>query len=269
MEHTSLLQADYLDIVFHNRNKYYGGYELRKNYHVRMKKAVTSMLLFCAALVSYSFINLEKPDPNALKTNPAKEITTVICDIKPPVHIEQPKPIATAAPAVKRTVANPPPVIVPDIKVTIPPPTIDELKDGESGLLNAKGDPNGIVVATTTTTGKGTEIITAPTALPPTKPYEFVQEMPSFNGNMFGYLQSNLNYPAAAKENGIEGSVVIQFVVNEDGDISDVKVMRGLGGGCSEEAVRVVKSMPRWKPGRQNGQAVKVFFTLPIRFKLD
>ncbi|MCI1265079.1 MAG: energy transducer TonB [Saprospiraceae bacterium] len=78
-----------------------------------------------------------------------------------------------------------------------------------------------------------------------------------------------MKYPAIARENDIQGTVVVQFVVAKDGDITKVNVVRGIGGGCDEEAVRVVKSMPNWKSGKHNGKAVPVNFTLPIKFKLE
>ena len=78
-----------------------------------------------------------------------------------------------------------------------------------------------------------------------------------------------IKYPAIARENGISGQVIVQFVVSKDGDIKNAKVMRGIGGGCNEEALRVVNEMPRWKPGKHNGRAVPVTFTLPIKFVLQ
>ena len=97
----------------------------------------------------------------------------------------------------------------------------------------------------------------------------FVEQMPQFMGNMQDYLASHINYPAAAKEANIQGRVGITFVVNEDGTITDAKVARGIGGGCDEEALRVIRSMPKWKPGKQNGVALKVLFTQVITFKLE
>lgn len=97
-----------------------------------------------------------------------------------------------------------------------------------------------------------------------------VEEMPEFPGGMAKlteYLAKNIKYPQAARENGIQGRVFVNFVVERDGSISNVKVMRSLGGGCDEEAVRVVKSMPKWEPGKQRGKAVRVSYNLPINFK--
>jgi len=103
------------------------------------------------------------------------------------------------------------------------------------------------------------------------KIFTFVEEYPEFPGGdkaLREFILNNLNYPEIARKTGITGTVYVQFVVEKDGSISDVKVVRGIGGGCDEEAVRVVKSMPKWKPGKQRGQPVRVYFTLPIEFKL-
>jgi protein TonB len=85
---------------------------------------------------------------------------------------------------------------------------------------------------------------------------------------LYEYIKNNVNYSELAIKTNIEGTVYVEFVVEKDGSISDVKVLRGIGGGCDEEAVRVVKSMPKWKPGKQRGQPVRVYYTLPIDFKI-
>ncbi|MFN3940550.1 MAG: energy transducer TonB, partial [Chitinophagales bacterium] len=99
-----------------------------------------------------------------------------------------------------------------------------------------------------------------------------VEEMPTFPGGdkaLYEYLAKNIKYPAVAKDNGIEGKVYIKFVVNEDGSVSQVSLARGIGGGCDEEAMRVVSGMPKWTPGKQRGKNVKVWYTLPVYFKLQ
>jgi protein TonB len=99
-----------------------------------------------------------------------------------------------------------------------------------------------------------------------------VEQMPSFPGGMAAlmkYLATHIKYPELAKESGIQGRVFINFVVEPDGSISHVKVLRGIGGGCDEEAVRVVKSMPKWIPGKQRGKPVRVSFNLPVKFTLE
>jgi protein TonB len=98
-------------------------------------------------------------------------------------------------------------------------------------------------------------------------PIRYVEQMPQFD-ELNQYLSTHLRYPEAAKENNIQGRVSVEFVVNEDGSISNARVLRGIGGGCDQEALRVVNAMPKWKPGKQNGKAVKVYFVLPIVFVL-
>jgi protein TonB len=109
------------------------------------------------------------------------------------------------------------------------------------------------------------------TQVQPVPVYQFVEQMPQFPGGdqaMMEYLKKNLRYPTVARENGVEGRVIVRFVVNEDGKVSDVVIMRDIGSGCGQEAVRVVSMMPKWIPGKQNGRAVKTFFTLPVTFRL-
>ena len=101
--------------------------------------------------------------------------------------------------------------------------------------------------------------------------FTIVEEMPSFPGGeaeLFKYLGKNIKYPEMANSAGISGVVYVTFVVDKDGKIKDVKVLRGIGGGCDEEAVRVVKNMPAWKSGKQRGKSVTVQYNLPIRFTL-
>ena len=101
--------------------------------------------------------------------------------------------------------------------------------------------------------------------------FTIVEEMPEFPGGMnklAEYLGKNIKYPQMARESGIQGRVFVQFVVEPDGSVSNVAVMRSLGGGCDEEAIRVVKSMPKWKAGKQRGKPVRVSYILPVNFKL-
>ena len=99
-----------------------------------------------------------------------------------------------------------------------------------------------------------------------------VESMPKFPGGevaLHKYLAENIRYPEMAKESGIQGRVFVTFVIEKDGSVTDVKVLRGIGGGCDEEAVRVVKNMPKWTPGKQRGKPVRVQFNLPVKFTLQ
>ncbi|MCR5424388.1 MAG: energy transducer TonB [Bacteroidales bacterium] len=101
--------------------------------------------------------------------------------------------------------------------------------------------------------------------------FVFVEEQPGFPGGdaeLYKYLGENIKYPDLARNGNIEGQVFVRFVVEKDGSISNVRVMRDIGGGCGNEAVRVVKAMPKWKPGKQRGKAVRTEFNLPVRFTL-
>ncbi len=102
--------------------------------------------------------------------------------------------------------------------------------------------------------------------------FTIVEEQPSFPGGeaaLMEYLGKNISYPPMAKESGIQGTVFVTFVVEPNGSVTNVKILRGIGGGCDEEAVRVVKNMPTWKPGKQRGKPVRVQFNLPIKFVLQ
>jgi len=102
--------------------------------------------------------------------------------------------------------------------------------------------------------------------------YDFTEVRPSFVGGekkLLKYLYDNIKYPVIAKENDIQGTIYVKFIVNEDGEITDVTIPRDIGGGCGDEAARVIKAMPKWNPGKQRGKAVKVRFGVPVRFKLQ
>lgn len=105
-----------------------------------------------------------------------------------------------------------------------------------------------------------------------TEIFTVVESMPEFPGGaeaMMAFIAKNMKYPPMARESGIQGRVFVNFVVEPNGSVSNVKVLRGIGGGCDEEAIRVVESMPKWTPGRQRGKAVRVSFNLPVRFTLQ
>lgn len=268
MKAQAIITADYLDIVYDNRNKAYGSYALRKYADRRMMQAFYMIAAGIIAFSIWTFI--------AHRLRPVVELPTVIsCPITPidvtPIKQEVPKPKTpepTPPPAQAPTVKNLPPVIVPNDIVTVAPVSIDSLEGRESGPVDYIGEPDGSVVATTTKpgTGAGMEPVVPPA---PAEPRVWSEVMPAYKGDMYAFLSRNIRYPAAAKNSGITGKVLIRFVVNEDGRIHDAKVLRGIGGGCDEEALRVVNAMPAWNPGMQNGNPVKVYFTLPISFMLE
>ena len=101
--------------------------------------------------------------------------------------------------------------------------------------------------------------------------FTVVESEPEFPGGMealYKYLAQNIKYPQLARENGITGKVYVTFVVEKDGSIANPRILRDIGGGCGAEAIRVVKAMPKWSPGKQRGKAVRVQFNLPVNFNL-
>jgi len=266
MDINKILNSDYLDILFEGRNKKYGGYELRKNYPRRVMKSLLVLAGIGVATAAYAVIaNMNKDDNK--KVAMIKEVTLAepppIDPKKPPPPPPPPEP----PPPVKPTVKFTPPVIKKDeeVKEEEKPPEIKELEDKSAGLKTVEGDPDGIDPGIVDP-GPGTGAIAAPE---PPKIFTYVEQMPEPSVSVAEFLQKNLRYPDLAKENNIQGRVTVRFVVNETGDVSDVQVVKGIGGGCDEEAKRVVMKMPKWKPGKQNGKAVKVYFTLPISFRLE
>lgn len=269
MELRSILTADHLDIIFDGRNKTYGGYELRKNYSRRATKAITLVLSAAVLLIgAHAIASGLKPDEvvtlaQVERTIEMQDLTPDIPDPPPPPMPPEPVP---PAPSLVWT----PPVIVENEDVPEPPPTQEELKDKVISTVKVDGEPGGSDITPPIIgggTGPATGVVTAPPP-PPEAPMEYVDQMPEFNGNVSEYLARNIQYPVSAREAGISGKVTIQFVVNEDGSISNAKVLRGIGGGCEEEAIRVINAMPKWKAGKSNGKAVKVFFRLPVTFKM-
>ncbi|MCB0698906.1 MAG: energy transducer TonB [Chitinophagaceae bacterium] len=266
MEAHAIAQADYLDILFDNRNKAYGGYLLRKQHGERMYKALLMVVALCASIIAYSML----PDNKPIMQTPTivERVVDLVNkdDILPP---KPPKPeeVKHEPPAKKSTEKLVNPEIKPDNLVLTPPVDIDSFIGKDPGPTTTDGDPDGQSVATNNNvSGSGTEPV-EPVA--PPAPVRYTEVMPSYNGSINQYLAKHIRYPQMARNANISGRVLVSFVVNEDGSVQDARVERGIGGGCDEEALRVVKNMPNWKPGIQNGRAVRVLFTLPIVFRLE
>jgi protein TonB len=266
MEATRVLNADYLDIIYDQRNKDYGGYELRKHYNQRAGKAALFFFLGLGALISFSFITARPA--TIVHTNIRPAVLTFVNIQKPLVLPKLPPP--SSPPPVAATINTKAfvPKIVKDSDVPIDtkPDEIKTIGTAQPGPAKNQGTATGIGTENIGAVGEGTRpaFTTAPA-----KTVSWVQQMPQFNGELNAYISSHLKYPEGAKAAGIEGQVIIQFVIDEEGSVSEARVMRGIGGGCDEEALRMVNGMPKWKPGKQNGKAVKIFFTLPILFVLN
>jgi periplasmic protein TonB len=258
-----ILNADYLDILYQGHNKKYGGYELRKNYSRRMLMSL--FLLFIGGILAggYGLLFAGSSVETAPDTRPYK-LTDIHPNITPPRITPPP-----ATPHHEHTASQntKPPIISDDDKVTDKEKPAHNENITNPGPATTEGDAGPVTgsgPARDTVAGDG------PVAAPPAVPVRIYAEvMPSPQYSLSEYLAKNMHFPDRAREAGVQGRVVLRFVINEDGSITDISIVRGIGAGCDEEALRVVSAMPAWKPGMQNGTPVRIAFTLPIVFKLD
>ena len=162
-------------------------------------------------------------------------------------------------------------------QATPPPPEAPSIPETLT-IVEDDADVEETTIASTEDVGQKVEIKYVPVAVEEEEPkeqtiFEIVEEAPEFiNGGMAGlmqYLSKNIKYPTIAQENGTQGRVVVQFVVNRDGSIVDAKVMRGVDPYLDKEALRVINSMPKWKPGKQRGKPVRCRYTVPVMFRLQ
>ncbi|MCD8742047.1 energy transducer TonB [Mucilaginibacter roseus] len=275
----NLYDTEWLDVVFKNRNKSYGAYELRKSNGTNMLKSL--LITFSSVGVSlalYSFTH-KAPfvEPPLISAN-EREIPVEMKNIHPPKEDEKvyeatPKtelPKAAAKAAKVKTKAIPNRVVRDELVKTDPPKTSDE---GAIGPINQDGPATEINIPAGTTTGTpggtgagegdatGDEVHTSIGLSSLPEPYD---GMEGWNK----YLSRNLRYPVIAAENGLSGKVFISFIIEKDGTLTDIKVERGAGNGFDEEALRVLKKAKAWKPGTQNGRPVRVRYTIPISFTI-
>src|SRR5687767_3398867 len=265
MDTQRILHANLDDLVFEGRNKAYGAYELRRDY----SKHILWALLIGVGLYVTAFtvpIILDQfrsaGDDTGAKELLLTELTappSLDEEVKPPPPPELPPPPA-------KTVVFTPPVIEEDedVKIDETPPITEELVKADPNA-NTGVDPN----YTPDFGGAGNNPVV--TEEDPNKIWESVEIQAQFPGGqeeMRNFIMKNLRYPPQAVENRITGKVYVSFVVDVEGHISDIKLVRDIGGGCGQEALRVVKMMPDWKPGRQNGRPVKSRYSMPIVFDL-
>ena len=276
MSKIDLVNNDWVDLVFQGRNQEYGAYQLRKG--TSKRNVISVIIMLAAAALIYVGISLK----NFIEASSQKVAVTQVQELsaleKPKekaevkqkkVEIQQPEKVVER---VKSSVKFTAPVIKKDDEVK----PEDELKNQDEllntktaiGALDVKGndDKDGEVL-------KLKETVAQPEPKPePEKVFEVVEQMPSFPGGdkaLMDFLSNNVKYPVVAQENGVQGRVVISFVVEKDGSITDVRVVRSVDPSLDKEAARVVKSMPRWIPGKQNGAAVRVKYNVPVSFRLQ
>jgi protein TonB len=272
MSKLDILKKDWIDIVFAGRNKEYGAYQLRKDNVKNTNKAIIiGCTLFALAIgtpLIVKYLSGFVPDDPSKK----EKLTEVVLASPPPIDEKAPPPPPPVEPPPPKVdqVKFPPPVVKPDAEVIEEePPTIKELEQADPGAKTIKGDPNAEIVINTPV-GEGP--INQKVTEDENQIFQNVEVLPTYPGGLeaFGkFLGKNLRYPPVARDADIQGRVYCQFVVEKDGSLTDIKVVRGIGGGCDEEAKRVLKTSPKWNPGIQNGRAVRVSYTIPIFFQLQ
>ena len=277
MSKIDLISSDWVDLVFEGRNKAYGAYRLRKSTTKRNILAMVAVVLLL--IVAFIILTVK----NFVDEQRAKVAMTQVAELtnyKQPekkaevkqkkVEVEPERVVERVKSSIKFTA----PVIRKDdeVKPDEELKTQDELMSTKTaiGTFDVKGndDANGEIL-------KAKDVIAEPE--PPkheeeNKVFDIVEQQPLFPGGpaaLMKYLSENTKYPVVAQENGVQGRVTVQFVVEKDGSISDVHVLRGVDPSLDKEAVRVVKSMPRWTPGKQNGITVRVNYRVPVLFRLQ
>ncbi|MCW3078039.1 MAG: Protein TonB [Bacteroidetes bacterium] len=250
------------DLVFAGRNQNYGAFELRRNYNLRVTMIIGGMILFSVAL-----FGLKKFMDRPKSEETVENLKVEQIDLTPPPPIEDvpPPPPPPPPPPMVEMVKFTPPVIKDDAVEEEPQKTIEEVKDVNVGTKDQEGDKD---IVAPPTEEKGSTEPAAPEI------FTIVEEQAEFPGGiaaMQKYMRDNTQYPTMAREAGISGKCFLKFVVNEDGSISNVEILKGVPGcaDCDREAIRVVKSMPKWKPAKMTGRSVKCYFNLPFNFKIQ
>lgn len=273
MDANKILTADFLDILFDGRNKEYGAYDLRRSYNKRLTVAITAMILMALMIFLGSVISKQ-----AAKNRKAQ---AEIQDVKLEEVKDQPKnepppppppPKLPEPPKVEIAKFTPPKIVKDEeVKEDEKPPEIEKIEEAKIGTINQEGTKDEGIVAPP---DKGTGEVVQPKA--PEEDYDKVftkvenpAEFPGGPDAWRRYLERNLQYPDAAQENGTQGVVKVQFIVDKEGTISEVQALNDPGDGLAEEAVRIIKRGPKWTPAEQNGRKVIYRHIQAITFRLE
>ena len=249
------------DVVFEDRNKEYGAYFVRKGYNHILVMALLAAVLSFLLIVSVPFIKSllgggDENDATLLKD------VVVTLEAPPPLDPSTPPPPPPPPPPVMEQIKFTPPVVTEEKVEEIPPPQ-EKLVETNVGEKTQEGDVDAVLP----------DMNNDAIGNAPDEVFTYVEQMPEFPGGEAErqkFLIKNIVYPQMEREAGISGNVYVQFIVDKDGNITDAKVVRGVSGGANldKEALRVVKMMPPWKPGKQNGRPVIVQYTQQIKFIL-
>ena len=276
-----LSSKEWIDLVFDGKNQEYGAYELRKASVSRHNKAMLVIVIVLVAVALLGFLAntvLEKAEEgpgDQTEQALAEFVTEEAPEEEPEEELQRvEEQIPEALPEeILNTTKMTELAIVPDEQVTEEIKSQDEMKETDVavGTTNFDQGTDDINV----TREHINEVIVEekkPEPVDDNKVFEVVEQKPQFPGGdaaLLKYISDNIRYPAAAQENGIQGRVVVRFVVTKSGKVGDVQVMRSKDPDLDREAVRVVKTLPAFVPGKMNGHSVNVWYTLPVTFKLQ
>ena len=272
---------DHLDILFEGRNKAYGAYQLRRTYPTYLGRALLFSFSIISVMVLIFYLRNSVYGANAGPPAFIEDDDRIIMDPPPDIKsdrapVKQKKlkieQVSGSRPSKKYT----PPIVVKDNEMIDESdlPDVNEILVSKSEVGAANNNGNADAPPLLGDTPKGLNIGGGGRQVVDNKTYESfdLQKEPLFPGGeraLLEYLSNHINYPEMAREGNIHGVVPISFVVNKDGSVSNILVLRDIGGGCGKEAARVVGTMPKWTPGEANGHKVKVRYTLPVRFVLQ
>lgn len=266
---SDIFSNEWCDLVFEGKNQEYGAYAHRKNSSNRHFHALVlacALIIFSATAPSLIRRILPKKEERELRIRTLSDINlekpkenNVLKEVPPP-----------PPPLVRNTIKFTPPVIKPDEQVN---------EEDEPKMQKEVVEQKAAIGAVNF--NKGTDDVSAPIAVAlenakitedADAPFYTVEQMPQFPGGekeMMKFITDNLRYPVVAQEMGVSGTVIINFVIDREGAITNIKVIRTIGSGCDEEAIRVLQKMPHWSPGRQGGKTVRVNYTVPFKFILN
>lgn len=275
MDVNKILSADILDIVFEGRNKAYGAYDLRKTYNKRLITALLATLGICLLFFIGNIVagNVNKAAKEKLDIKDV-ELEAVKEEKKNEPPPPPPPPKMPEPPKVEIAKFTPPKIVEDkEVKEDEKPPEVEKIEEAKIGTINQEGTKDEGIVAPPVE-AKGTGEVVAPKV--DTEDYDKVftkvenpAEFPGGAEAWRRYLERNLQYPDAATENGTQGAVRVQFVVDREGNISEVQALNDPGDGLGEEAVRIIKKGPKWKPAEQNGRKVIYRHIQTITFRLE
>ncbi|HEX8517766.1 MAG TPA: TonB family protein [Bacteroidia bacterium] len=250
-------EKNFNELIFENRNKDYGAYAIRSSHNNTLARSMTITTLGISVLLAL-LVYLNK---NSVSASP-------LIDVDLPAIITEwheiiiPQPEKPKELPVEQNDPLPPKTDNLNLTVTDKKEPLD-VKPVE--LMNV-GDKT---VKDGTDSAFADPVTNIPASPAPSNNIEIiVSEMPEFNGDVYAFIKQHMRYPQVAVENGTQGTVGLSFVIEKDGSIGDINVLGRVGDGCTEEAIRVIRMMPKWKPGKNKGELVRVMFNLPIKFRL-